>query len=119
MIEQWNDLYRTCFSEEIDRICQIYTNRPATGEIRHDLQRELDELCSKWKARLGTLPTVIEGNCGTGILKRFVADFSDPQNILINYEVEEDLTHKARIERIVNEIMAMTGGLLEDGNEPN
>ena len=119
MTERWNDLYRTCFSEDLDRVCQIYTSRPIAGETRYGLQRELDELCNKWKARMGSLPEVVEGNCGTGVLKRLVADFSDPQNIVINYEVEEELTHKARIERIVNEIMAMTGGLLEDGNEPN
>ncbi len=119
MIEQCNDLYITCFSEELDRVCQIYTSRPITRETLYGLQRELDDMCDKWKARMGSLPEVVEGNCGTGVLKRLVADFSDPQNIIINYEVEEDLTHKARIERIVNEIMAMSGGLLEDGNEPN
>ena len=106
------------FARELYSIPRNFKGSPLTAESMYYLQLELDNLLREWKLRMGFLPEV-EGDYGTGTLKRLIIKQDGIDSVYVGFEVEEDLTHKARIEKIANELMTMTGGLLEDGNEPN
>ena len=118
MMQTYNKVHAEQFADEIYTIFQNFKGSPLTAESMYYLQLELDNLLLEWKLRMGFLPEV-EGDYGTGTLKRLIIKQDGIDSVYVGFEVEEDLTHKARIEKIANELMTMTGGLLEDGNEPN
>ena len=105
------------FAHKIDTVCQNFKGSPLTAESMYYLQLELDNLLLEWKLRMGFLPEV-EGDCGNGTLKRLVVVQDGTDSVRVDYEIEEDLVYKTKIETIAQELMNMPGGLLEDGNEP-
>ena len=117
-MNKYSDIDARRFIYEAETILRNFKGSPLTAETMCYLQLELDNLLLEWKTTTGFLPEV-EGDCGTGTLKRLIIKQDGIDSVYVGFEVEEDLTHKARIEKIANELMTMTGGLLEDGNEPN
>ena len=105
------------FARELYSILRNFKGSPLTAESMYYLQLELDNLLLEWKLRMGFLPEV-EGDCGNGTLKRLVVVQDGTDSVRVDYEIEEDLVYKTKIETIAQELMNMPGGLLEDGNEP-
>ena len=82
------------------------------------LQLELDNLLLEWKLRMGFLPEV-EGDYGTGTLKRLVIKQDGTSSILFTFEIDEDADFARKRNAVAQELMDMPGGLLENGNEPS
>ena len=106
------------FANEIYTMAMSFKGSPLNAESMYYLQLELDEMCNKWKARIGFLPEV-EGDFGTGSLKRLVVVQDGTDSIRVNYEVDEDAEFVQKWDAVVRELMGMPGGLLEDGNGPS
>ena len=97
------------FSNEVHTIIRSFKGSPLKAESMYYLQLELDEMCNKWKARIGFLPEV-EGDFGTGSLKRLVVVQDGPDSIRVNYEVDEDAEFVQKRDAVAQELMDMPGG---------
>jgi hypothetical protein len=97
------------FAHKIDTVCQNFKGSPLTAESMYYLQLELDNLLLEWKLRMGFLPEV-EGDCGTGTLKRLVIKQDGSDSIYVYYEIEEDEKFVRKRDAIAQELMAMPGG---------
>ena len=106
------------FASELHTIAMSFKGSPLNAESMYYLQLELDNLLLEWKLRMGFLPEV-EGDCGTGTLKRLVVVQDGTDSIRVNYEVDEDAEFVQKRDAVVRELMGMPGGLLEDGNGPS
>ena len=118
MTQTYDSIRAEQFANEVETIIQNFKGSPLTFESMYYLRLELDNLLLEWKMRMGFLPEV-EGDCGTGTLKRLVVVQDGNDSVRVDYEIEEDWAYKAQIEKIAQELMDMPGGLLEDGNEPS
>ena len=75
------------FREEIKSLVIRYTEPPETHSLT-DLQAELDEMCARWKSKMGSLPVSgVDGNYG--VIKRFGLIFCEGK-IGTDFEVDED-----------------------------
>ena len=97
------------FARELYSILRNFKGSPLTAESMYYLQLELDEMCNKWKARIGFLPEV-EGDFGTGSLKRLVVVQDGTDSIRVNYEVDEDAEFVQKRDAVAQELMDMPGG---------
>ena len=118
MMQTYNKVNAEQFADEIYTIFQNFKGSPLNAESMYYLQLELDNLLLEWKLRMGFLPEV-EGDCGTGTLKRLVVVQDGTDSIRVNYEVDEDAEFVQKRDAVVRELMGMPGGLLEDGNGPS
>ena len=105
----YNDNDTTQFNNEIYTITQNFKGSPLTAESMCYLQRELDDLLLKWKMRMGFLPEV-EGDCGSGTLKRMVVKQDGNDSVYVDYEIEEDAEFARKRDAVVRELMDMPGG---------
>ena len=117
-MKYYDETNATQFASELHTIAMSFKGSPLNAESMYYLQLELDEMCNKWKARIGFLPEV-EGDFGTGSLKRLVVVQDGTDSIRVNYEVDEDAEFVQKRDAVVRELMGMPGGLLEDGNGPS
>ena len=106
------------FSNEVHTIIRSFKGSPLNAESMYYLQLELDNLLLEWKLRMGFLPEV-EGDCGTGTLKRLVVVQDGNDSVRVDYEIEEDAEFARKRNAVAQELMDMPGGLLENGNEPS
>ena len=97
------------FASELHTIIRSFKGSPLNAESMYYLQLELDEMCNKWKARIGFLPEV-EGDFGTGSLKRLVVVQDGTDSIRVNYEVDEDAEFVQKRDAVAQELMDMPGG---------
>ena len=97
------------FASELHTIAMSFKGSPLNAESMYYLQLELDEMCNKWKARIGFLPEV-EGDFGTGSLKRLVVVQDGTDSIRVNYEVDEDAEFVQKRDAVAQELMDMPGG---------
>ena len=75
------------FREEIKSLVVKYTEPPETHSLS-DLQTELDEMCARWKLKMGSLPVSgVDGNYG--VIKRLGLIFCEGK-IGTDFEVDED-----------------------------
>ena len=109
MMQTYNKVHAEQFADEIYTIFQNFKGSPLTAETLCYLQRELDNLLLEWKLRMGFLPEV-EGDCGTGTLKRLVIKQDGSDSIYVYYEIEEDEKFVRKRDAIAQELMAMPGG---------
>jgi hypothetical protein len=106
------------FARELYSILRNFKGSPLTAESMYYLQLELDNLLLEWKLRMGFLPEV-EGDYGTGTLKRLVIKQDGTSSILVTFEIDEDADFARKRNAVAQELMDMPGGLLENGNEPS
>ena len=118
MMQTYNKVHAEQFADEIYTIFQNFKGSPLTAETLCYLQRELDNLLLEWKLRMGFLPEV-EGDYGTGTLKRLVIKQDGSDSVRVDFEIDEDAEFARKRNAVAQELMDMPGGLLEDGNEPN
>ena len=75
------------FREEIKSLVIRYTEPPETHSLT-DLQSELDEMCARWKSKMGSLPVSgVDGNYG--VIKRLGLIFCEGK-IGTDFEIDED-----------------------------
>ena len=111
----YSDIDARRFTYEAETILRNFKGSPTTFESMHYLQLELDNFLLKWKIQMGFLPEV-EGDCGTGTLKRMVVKQDGHDIVRIDFELEEDAEFVRKRDAVVQELMNMQGGPLEDGN---
>ena len=109
MMQTYNKVNAEQFADEIYTIFQNFKGSPLTAETLCYLQRELDNLLLRWKTTTGFLPEV-EGDCGTGTLKRLIIKQDGIDSVRIDYEVEEDAEFARKRNAIAQELMDMPGG---------
>ena len=108
-MNKYSDIDARRFIYEAETILRNFKGSPLTAESMYYLQLELDEMCNKWKARIGFLPEV-EGDFGTGSLKRLVVVQDGTDSIRVNYEVDEDAEFVQKRDAVAQELMDMPGG---------
>ena len=109
MMQTYNKANAQQFARELYSILRNFKGSPLTAESMYYLQLELDNLLLEWKLRMGFLPEV-EGDCGTGTLKRLVIKQDGSDSIYVYYEIEEDEKFVRKRDAIAQELMAMPGG---------
>ena len=109
MMQTYNKVNAEQFADEIYTIFQNFKGSPLTAETLCYLQRELDNLLLRWKLRMGFLPEV-EGDCGTGTLKRLVIKQDGTSSILVTFEIYEDAEFVQKRDAVAQELMDMPGG---------
>ena len=97
------------FSNEVHTIIRSFKGSPLTAESMYYLQLELDNLLLEWKLRMGFLPEV-EGDYGTGTLKRLVIKQDGTSSILVTFEIDEDADFARKRNAVAQELMDMPGG---------
>ena len=108
-MNKYSDIDARRFIYEAETILRNFKGSPLNAESMYYLQLELDEMCNKWKARIGFLPEV-EGDFGTGSLKRLVVVQDGTDSIRVNYEVDEDAEFVQKRDAVAQELMDMPGG---------
>ena len=97
------------FASELHTIAMSFKGSPLNAESMYYLQLELDNLLLEWKLRMGFLPEV-EGDYGTGTLKRLIIKQDGIDSVYVYYEIEEDEKFVRKRDAIAQELMAMPGG---------
>lgn len=97
------------FARELYSILRNFKGSPLTAESMYYLQLELDNLLLEWKLRMGFLPEV-EGDCGTGALKRLVIKQDGSDSVRVDFEIDEDAEFARKRNAIAQELMDMPGG---------
>ena len=108
-MQTYDKAHATQFAYELGTILRNFKGSPITAESMYYLQLELDNLLLEWKLRMGFLPEV-EGDCGTGTLKRLVIKQDGTDSIRVNYEVDEDAEFVQKRDAVAQELMDMPGG---------
>ena len=108
-MKYYDETNATQFASELHTIAMSFKGSPLNAESMYYLQLELDNLLLEWKLRMGFLPEV-EGDCGTGTLKRLVVVQDGNDSVRVDYEIEEDAEFARKRNAIAQELMDMPGG---------
>ena len=108
-MKYYDETNATQFASELHTIFQNFKGSPLTAESMYYLQLELDNLLLEWKLRMGFLPEV-EGDYGTGTLKRLVSKQDGSDSVRVDFEIDEDAEFARKRNAIAQELMDMPGG---------
>ena len=108
-MKYYDETNATQFAYELGTILRNFKGSPLTAESMYYLQLELDNLLLEWKLRMGFLPEV-EGDCGTGTLKRLVIKQDGSDSVRVDFEIDEDAEFARKRNAIAQELMDMPGG---------
>ena len=108
-MNKYSDIDARRFIYEAETILRNFKGSPLTAETMCYLQLELDNLLLEWKLRMGFLPEV-EGDCGTGTLKRLVVVQDGTDSVRVDFEIDEDAEFVRKRDAVVRELMDMPGG---------